>query len=92
MVVEITKMSKNGQIVIPSGVRKAANITPSTQFLVLTERNNLILKRIDEKEIIEDIALAKKIERSEREFKEGKGIELDSEMSVEEMDKILMGA
>ena len=37
MEVAITKISRNGQVVISSGVRKDAGIKPSTQFIVFNE-------------------------------------------------------
>jgi len=36
--------------------------------------------------------LAKKLNQSEEDIKEGRTIELDSKMSVKEMDKILISA
>lgn len=92
MSIEITKMSQNGQIVIPSEIRKSADLKPSTQFLVINQNGNILLKKVKEEEIIEDLELLKKLEQSEKELEEGKGIELDSKMSPKEIDKILMGA
>ena len=46
MEVAITKMSQNGQVVIPSEVRKDAGVKPSTQFLVFNEDENILLKQI----------------------------------------------
>ena len=91
MEVSITKISKNVQVVIPSNVRKSANITPSTQFLVLNKDGNIILKRINGEEIMEDLELIKKIKESEKDIKERRYVELDLKMSAKEMDKILTG-
>jgi len=90
--VEITRMSPNGQVVIPADIRRSANLKPLTQFLVLNENGNIILKKIEEKKIIEEMKLSKELNQSEEDIKEGKVIELDSKMSIKEMDKILMGA
>ncbi len=89
--VEITRMSQNGQIVIPVDIRRSAKLKASTQFLVLSENGDIILKRIDKK-IIEEMELIKKLNQSEKDIKEGRVVELDVKMSVKEMDKILMGA
>lgn len=90
--VEITRMSQNGQVVIPVGIRRSAKLKPLTQFLVLNDNGDIILKKIEEKKIIEEMDLIKKLNQSEKDIKEGRIIELDAKMSVKEMDKILMGA
>lgn len=92
MAVEITKMSQNGQVVIPSEIRRSANLKPSTQFLVINQDGNILLKKIKENEIIEDLELLKKLEQSEKDIKEGKILEFDSKMSAKEINKVLMGA
>jgi len=46
MEVAITKISQNGQVVIPSEIRKDAGIKPSTKFIVFSENGNILLKQI----------------------------------------------
>lgn len=41
-----TKMSSKGQIVIPEDIRKALNLTEGNQFVVLGEKDVIILKVI----------------------------------------------
>jgi AbrB family looped-hinge helix DNA binding protein len=91
MEVALTKMSQNGQIVIPSEVRKDAGIKPSTQFLVFNEDGNILLKQIKKESLKEDMILIEKIKKSEDEIKNGKFIKVDSKMSDKEIDDLLMG-
>lgn len=40
----ITKISQNGQIVIPSDIRKATKIKPSGKFLIIEQKGIIMLK------------------------------------------------
>tara|TARA_Y100000310_G_C20610398_1_gene777707 strand:+ start:1022 stop:1279 length:258 start_codon:yes stop_codon:yes gene_type:complete len=56
MEVSITKISKNGQVVIPSEIRKEAKIKPFTKFLVFNDKKgNIFLKRIKRDRLLEDV-------------------------------------
>ena len=90
MEVSITKISQNGQIVIPSEVRKDAGIKPSTKFLVFNEGGNILLKQIRKKNLMKDIKLMEKIEESEEQIARGKYIKADTKMGDEEIDDLLM--
>lgn len=90
MEVAITKLSENGQVVIPAEVRKDAGIKPSTKFLVFNEGGNILLKIIRKEALIKDIHLLEMIERSEEQIKAGKFIKADTSMSDEEIDDLLM--
>ena len=89
MEVAITKMSQNGQVVIPSEVRKNAGVKPSTQFLVFNEDGNILLKQIRKDSLREDIMLIDKIRKSEDEIKKGKFVKADTKMNDEEIDDLL---
>ncbi len=52
MEVEVAKLSKKGQIVIPSQVREEAHLEESDEFLVFGKDDMVILKKID-KEALE---------------------------------------
>ena len=91
MEVALTKISQNGQVVIPAGVRKDAGIKPSTQFLVFNEDGNILLKQIKKESLKNDMILIDKIKRSEDEIKNGEFIKADTKMSDEEIDDLLMG-
>ena len=41
-----TKMSSKGQVVIPEDIRKKLNIKPGAQFVVLGDKDTVILKAI----------------------------------------------
>jgi len=90
MEVSITKISKNGQVVIPSEVRKDAGIKPSTKFIVFNEDGNIMLKQIKKEALREDMLLIEKIRRSEEQVKEGKFVKADTSMSDEKIDDLLM--
>lgn len=44
--VSTTKMSSKGQIVIPEIIRKQLNLKPGSQFVVIGDKDVVILKRI----------------------------------------------
>lgn len=41
-----TKMSSKGQVVIPEGIRKRLNLKPGSQFIVVGDKDVVILKSI----------------------------------------------
>ena len=89
MEVALTKISQNGQVVIPSEVRKDASIKPSTQFLVFNENGNILLKQINKEALKRDMMLVEKIKSSEDEIKKGNFVTADTKMSDEEIDDLL---
>ncbi|MBN1896604.1 MAG: AbrB/MazE/SpoVT family DNA-binding domain-containing protein [Candidatus Aenigmarchaeota archaeon] len=90
MEISITRMSQNGQIVIPAEIRKDAKIKPRTKFLVFNDEGEILLKPIKEGMLMEEISLISRIESSEREIEEGRVVRADSKMSVKEIDDLLM--
>ncbi|PIN72705.1 hypothetical protein COV21_01330 [Candidatus Woesearchaeota archaeon CG10_big_fil_rev_8_21_14_0_10_45_5] len=89
MEISITKMSENGQVVIPAEIRRDAGIKPSAKFLVFNENGNIMLKQIKKESLREDMLLLEKIRRSEQEIKKGRVVKADSSMSDEEIDDLL---
>lgn len=89
MEVALTKMSENGQVVIPAEIRKDASIKPSTKFIVFNEDGNIMLKQIKKETLKEDMLLIEKIRRSEEDIKKGRFVKADSSMSDEEIDDLL---
>ena len=90
MEVAITKISQNGQVVIPSGIRKDADIKPLTQFLVFNEDGNILLKRINKESLRNDMQLIEKIKKSEEDIKKGKVVRADIQSNDKEIDDLLM--
>ncbi len=90
MEVAITKMSENGQVVIPAEIRKDAGIRPSTKFLVFNEGGNILLKMIRKEALAKDMHLLEMIERSEEQIKAGRFTKADTSMSDKEIDDLLM--
>jgi AbrB family looped-hinge helix DNA binding protein len=87
MEVAMTRMSQNGQVVIPSEIRKDAKIKPSTQFIVFNQGGDILLKQIKKETLSE---LMKKIARTEEQIRQGKYTKADSKMTAEEMHNLLM--
>ena len=90
MEVAITKISSNGQVVIPSGIRRDAGIKPLTKFLVFNEDGNILLKQIRKETLAKDIKLIEKIQTAEEQIKKGKFVKADASMSDKEIDDLLM--
>ena len=90
MEISITKISENGQVVIPSEIRKDAGIKPSTKFIVFNEGGNIMLKQINKEALKEDMLLIEKIKKSEEQIKEGKFVKADTSMDDEKIDDLLM--
>ena len=82
MEVAITKISQNGQVVIPSEIRKDADIKPSTKFIVFNEDGNIMLKQIKKEALRDDMLLIDQI-------KKGRFVKADTRMSDEEIDDLL---
>ena len=47
MVVEMIKMSSRGQIVIPQDIREEICASEGTMFAVISERNSIVLKKVE---------------------------------------------
>jgi|TARA_B100002003_G_scaffold250073_1_gene288166 AbrB family looped-hinge helix DNA binding protein len=90
MEVAITKISQNGQIVIPAEIMKDAGIKPLTKFIVTNRGGNIFLKQVRKDKLDEDITLIENIERSEDEISKGKVVKADTKMSAKEIDNLLM--
>ncbi|MBU1201631.1 MAG: AbrB/MazE/SpoVT family DNA-binding domain-containing protein [Nanoarchaeota archaeon] len=91
MEVSITKMSENGQVVIPAEVRKDAGIGPSTKFIVFNHDGNIMLKQMKKESLVKDMELIDKINRSETQISSGKVVKANTKMKNEEIDDLLMG-
>ena len=90
MEVSITKMSDNGQIVIPIEIRKNAGIKPSTKFLVFNEKGTIVLRELKKERLLEEMKLIASIERSEKQLKKGKVVKADTNMKNEDIVRLLL--
>jgi len=91
MGVSITRMSENGQVVIPSEIRKEAGIEPKTKFLVFNSDGDILLKPINNESLRAEMDLARDMEKGERDIREGRVVVADTKMSFKEIDDLLMG-
>ena len=87
MEVSITKISQNGQVVIPSEIRKDAGIKPATKFLVFNKSGNILLKQIKKESLARDMLL---IEKSDQQIAKGNFTKADTSKSDNETDESLM--
>ncbi len=91
MEVSITKISDNGQIVIPVEIRKDAGIIAATKFLVFNQGGDIVLKQIRKEELAKSMEIFDRIMRSEEQVKRGNFVKADTSMSEEDIDKLLVG-
>lgn len=83
--IDITKMSSKGQVVIPQELRK--DINGGDKLVVIRSNDQIILKKADkfDKEIEEDIIVAKRVEAAWKEIEEGKYKRMSSEDFLKEI-------
>jgi len=70
--IDITKMSSKGQIVIPAALRK--DMLEGDKIIVIRNNDQIILKKADkfDKNIEEDLEVARRAENAWREIEAGK--------------------
>jgi AbrB family looped-hinge helix DNA binding protein len=90
MEVAITKMSENGQVVIPIEIRRDAGIGPATKFIVFNTGGNILLKQMRKDSLVKDMELIEKINRSEEQIRKGRSIKASTKMRDDEIDDLLM--
>ena len=83
--IDITKMSSKGQVVIPQELRKDFN--EGDKIVVIRNNDQIILKKADkfDKQIEEDIIVAKRVEESWKEIEQGKFKRMFSEDFLKEI-------
>ena len=59
----ITAMSTKGQIVLPKKIRTALNLNAGTQFVVFSDKDNILLKPIKEPNLAEIEAVLANFQR-----------------------------
>lgn len=92
MGLNLTKMSKNGQVVIPLEIRKQAKIKPATKLLVVNRGETVILRKVTEEEILHEFDVMEQIDEGEKAIDEGRYLSVDTSMSAEEIDDLIMSS
>ena len=64
-----TKMSSKGQVVIPESIRDQLSLGPGTQFVVLGQKDTVILKSIQAPPLEEFSNLRKNLQRQAKKVK-----------------------
>jgi AbrB family looped-hinge helix DNA binding protein len=90
MEISLTKLSPNGQVVIPSEIRKEAGLKSSTKFIVFNQGGNILLKQIRIETLRKDMELLEKIQMTEEQIAKGKSVKANTKMGDEEIDDLLM--
>lgn len=49
--IEVVNLSSKGQIVIPKSIREKMGLDQNDKFILVNERDSILLKRIDEEDI-----------------------------------------
>ena len=81
----ITKISQNGQVVIPAEIRELMGIEPSDKFLVISEGEDIVLRKLKKKAKREELL---ELLASIQEDMESEGITKDDlEKAIEEVRK-----
>ena len=80
-------MSSKGQVVIPTEMR--GDIDTGDKILIIKNKDQLIMKKASklDKNLKEDLEFAKRTEDALERIEQGKGIEMDFDDFLEEMEK-----
>ena len=84
MELAITKMSPNGQVVIPAEIRAGAGLKQGARFLVFQERGVVVLKELRREQFAKDLALVVKLARAEEQIRKGESIMINSRTPAKE--------
>lgn len=85
MSVALTRISPNGQVVIPADVRKAARISSHDQFIVFERDGTILLKKVRPQLFEKDLAILARIAEAEDDIRKGRSLTLPSDLSAAEM-------
>jgi antitoxin PrlF len=87
MVIELTKVSSKGQIVIPGNIREQFNLQEGEVLAVSTKGNIIVLKKIEDPLEKEDLRTLQEIKDSWKEVGEGKFKKMSSSDFLQEISK-----
>jgi AbrB family looped-hinge helix DNA binding protein len=83
---ELTRLSSKGQIVIPKDIRVKMKIKEGSVFAVVsTKKGMLVMKKIEDPILKEDLLLLNEVEDAWKEIEEGKYIKTNKKEFLEEM-------
>jgi len=87
MIIDITKMSSKGQVVIPKEMRK--NIKEGEKLVIMQNGGQIILKKAKDfdKNIEEDLEFARRTEEAWKRYDKGEFIEQDSDEFLKDLEK-----
>lgn len=84
---EITKVSSKGQLVLPKNIRKELNIKKGSLFALTKKGKLIILKKIEKPILKEDLITLKNVEKAWREIESGKFRKASKEDFLKELAK-----
>jgi AbrB family looped-hinge helix DNA binding protein len=70
--VEITKASSKGQVVIPEDIRKRLKIQKGSVFVITSKKEMIVLKKLDTKITKADLKTLKAVEDAWKDIEHGK--------------------
>ncbi len=85
---EFTRVSSKGQLVIPGDIRKELKIKEGDVFATMCHENGLIiLKKMENPLLEEDLMILKEVEEAWTEIETGKFKKMKKEEFLKELDK-----
>ncbi len=85
--INVTRISSKGQIVIPSEMR--GDLKEGEELLIIKDDDRIILKKAGKisEQMREDLEFAKRTEEAYKRIESGKGIKMNFDEFIEEMEK-----
>ena len=84
---EITKMSSKGQVVLPMGIREELNLSEGTILATIRKDNLVVLKKIDNPILKQDIETLRLVEEAWDDIDKGKSKKMKSEDFLNEIKR-----
>jgi len=84
---ELTRVSSKGQLVIPKDIRENLHIKEGDVFATTSTDSLIILKRIKNPIMKEDLIILKEVEEAWKEIEAGKCKTMEKEKFIEEIKK-----
>lgn len=84
---EMVKMSSKGQLVIPKEYREEMELDEGSVIAVMKSNNTLVLKKVDNPILKEDLETLKDIKEAWKDIEKGDYFKFTKEKFLEELDK-----